>query len=85
MAQKTESFDLYIADPYSTYVAPEMFSNQKSIFSDIFSFGCLVFELYTGEKAYVATDLDEYLRKVQDRDIQWSDKIPPKISYLVKK
>jgi len=57
----------------------------SSIFSDIFSLGCLIYELYTGEQAFVARDTDEYLRKIQERDIEWSEKLPPKIAYLVKK
>ena len=49
------------------------------------SLGCIIYEIYTGDKPFVADDLDEYLQKVQDRDIQWDEKLPPKISYLIKK
>ncbi|CAI2362756.1 unnamed protein product [Moneuplotes crassus] len=72
-------------DPYSNYVAPECFSNQISTFSDVFSFGCLMYELYTGEPAFEASCLEDYLRQIQEKDIQWNDDIPPRISYLVKK
>ena len=58
-------------DLYS-YVAPEWFSNQMSIFTDIFAFGCLVYEIYS-------------CNQVKDGSLEFSEKLPPKISYLVKK
>jgi len=58
---------------------------RNSIFSDVFSFGCIVYELYSGESPFNAYSLEDYLRKIQDRDIEWAETVPPKISYLVKK
>ena len=57
----------------------------KHIFNLSISLGCIIYEIYTGDKPYFANDLDEYLQKVKDRDIEWNEKLPPKISYLIKK
>ena len=58
--------DFVQKDAYVTFVAPEVFSNRISVFSDIFSLGRLMLALYDqagGEEAFA--DVEEYCKWVR--------------------
>ena len=60
------------------YMSPEQTRGERAdVRSDIWAFGCVVFEMLTGRAAFVADTLAETFDATRDRDPAW-DQLPPR-------
>lgn len=68
------------------YMSPELHSNKKNYDSktDIWSFGCIIYELVTCQKAFDGTHLVEIASKIIDSKITMPNVDNPKIAYLIR-
>ena len=69
------------------YMSPEILQNEEYGFAiDIWSFGCVVLELYTLRKAFDGKNLAEVTRKIVEYEITFpSFRNEPEIEFIVKK
>ncbi len=69
----------------AAYMSPEQAKGQPvDARADVFSFGCVLFEMLAGERAFGGEDVTEVLASVIKRDIQW-DRLPASVPYPLKK
>ncbi|XP_064646752.1 serine/threonine-protein kinase ULK4-like [Lineus longissimus] len=58
-----------------TYMAPELFQGEPlSISSDIWSLGCVMYEMYTGHPPFLADSYDQLVEKILSKDFP-----PPRV------
>ena len=61
-----------------TYLAPEVLQgSEHSIQSDLWSFGCLLYEMYTGHPPFAGDTFQELVDKILSHDLP-----PPKVKGL---
>jgi Tol biopolymer transport system component len=69
----------------AAYMAPEQAKGRVvDKRADIWAFGCVLYEMLTGRKAFAGDDVSDTLASILKSDVDWSG-VPPRVTRLLKK
>ena len=70
----------------ASYCAPEMLNNNQSgLYTDLWAFGTILFELSCGRKMFYGKNNMEVFNKITDREIHWPKEMDPDLKELIQK